>query len=252
VPCWDIWQNVSPEKRKEIKDVRWISLCLYEEVLSGRLLNIDQVYQPCTHLAVSLDEQKSTFNWPVIPWVIVERQRVSVDRLGLPQNRGFFFALQFFAPECGLYFLADIDCENKKKFCAVVNLLGDTGIGADRNCGLGHFSLMEQRDFSICLPEKNTGWITLSLFNPGARDDLQALTRQAAYDLVIRSGWIVNSGFARPPVRVFAEGSYFSAKPEGRILPMLDEKLRQRLGLDHSAPRDFRAFVLPCVKGQNA
>ncbi|WP_457572158.1 type III-A CRISPR-associated RAMP protein Csm4 [Desulfovulcanus sp.] len=251
VPCWDIWQDVPPEKRKEIKAVRWISQRLFEEVLSGRLLDIDQVHQPCSNLAISPDEKNSTANWPAITWVIAERQRGSIDRLGLPRKGGlFFFALQFFAPECGLYFLGDIDFENEQKLCAVVRFLGDTGIGADRNCGLGHFSLKEQKGWLINLPRENTGWITLSLFNPGARDDLQALTRQTAYNLVIRSGWIVNSGIARPPVRAFAEGSYFSAKPEGRILPMLDEKLRQRLGLDHSAPRDFRAFVLPCVKRQ--
>lgn len=251
VPCWKIWQEVEPERRKEIKAVRWISRSLLEEVLAGRELNIDDVFLPCSNVAVSEDEKASLSDWTGMPWLITERQRVKVDRLGLSQEGGlFFFALQFFAPDCGLYFLSEISPENGQKLQATVNFLGDTGLGADRNCGLGHFTLKEQKTFSFSLPEKSTGWVILSLFNPGEQEDIQALTRETAYNLITRSGWIVNSTIGRPPVRVFTEGSYFSAKPVGRILPMLDESLRQRYGLDidHCAPRDFRAFALPCKR----
>ncbi len=251
-PAWRIWKDLDTRHRKRIKSVRWISRLMFQEVLAGREVSVEEV--DVLHCGVALFkrevDQKPHLR-ELRPWVMEERQRVSVDRLGISQEGGlFFFGLQVFAPQCGLYFLADLGSFPQKNFSAALGFLGDSGIGADRNSGLGHFRIASEETFKWNPSAKAQGALTLSLFNPGPADSLEDLTLSAAYGLTTRSGWIFGSTLGRPPIRVFSEGSYFSTRPEGRVVPMLDDTVRKRLGLQigHSAPRDFRALSLPCVE----
>jgi CRISPR-associated protein Csm4 len=184
------------------------------------------------------------------PWVISERERVGTDRLGgAAEGLLFFFGLQFFAPECGLFFFADLAIEQEKTFEAVLNFLGDTGLGADRNSGLGHFEFQrtELPSFQNQQDVHGRGAFLLSLCNPDPQEDVHHLIHLSAYDLTTRSGWISGTTLGRPPVRAFAEGSFLSGNPVGRVLPLFDANKQQELNIAHAAPRDFRAFVLPCT-----
>ena len=252
IPVWRVWKEVPIEKRKAIKEIRWISRDLFEKVLAGKELD----YNPDLQLpgGVALSEKEMNANPDLKKyqgWSKSERQRVRVDRLGIPNDGGlFFFALQFFAPESGLYLIANMDTSQLNRFRASLVFLGDTGIGADRSSGLGHFSIRDESDLQMALPNKSDGAVTLSLFNPGNDDNLETLTRITAYGLTTRSGWITNSTLGRPPIRVFTEGSYFSGKPKGRVVEMLPANIREKnkLSLNHSAPRDFRTLFFPCIQ----
>jgi CRISPR-associated protein Csm4 len=252
IPVWRIWKAIKIEKRKDIKGVRWISQRLFEKVLAGSAIDFDDVATLHGGIALSQEEMKAHPNLNNYKgWAKSERQRVQVDRLNLPADGGlFFFALQFFEPNSGLYVIANMDQSKYESFRAALSFLGDSGIGADRSSGLGHFSIREEHDLQFNLPKKSDGSILLSLFNPGIHDTLEALTRVTAYGLTTRSGWISNSTLGRPPVRAFTEGSYFTGKPKGRVVEMLPATIRQeyKLPIDHSAPRDFRAVYLPCVQ----
>lgn len=252
IPVWRVWKEVPIEKRKAIKEIRWISRDLLEKVLAGKELD----YNPDLQLpgGVALSEKEMNAN-PGLKkyqgWAKSERQRVCVDRLGIPNDGGlFFFALQFFAPDSGLFLIADMDTSQLNRFRASLVFLGDTGIGADRSSGLGHFSIREESDLQMAFPNKSDGAVTLSLFNPGNDDNLETLTRITAYGLTTRSGWITNSTLGRPPIRVFTEGSYFSGKPKGRVVEMLPANIREKnkLPLNHSAPRDFRTLFFPSIQ----
>lgn len=258
LPCWDVWAKPKQEQsekqevkqRKKIKKIKWISKSLFEDLLNGNQLTSQEILDNAIEgIAFSQAEKEKLADLGEKFWVISERQRVKIDRLGLKQEGGlFFFGLQFFAPGCGLYFLADVAKDKLDKLKAAITFLGDTGLGADRNCGLGHFQLQNVTKLCLNLPSKNNSWTILSLFNPDpTEDDLKNLTQYSAYNILERSGWIVHSTLGRPPVMVFAEGSFFSAQPKGRILPLLDQNIREKnkLNLSHSAPRDFRAFALP-------
>ncbi len=258
-PAWPVWNVEDDALRKRLKAVEWISLELFEQVASGDALDFQSIRFVSGSVAVSEQEANK---YPDLckqpPWAHTERQRVSMDRMGM-QNEGglFFFALQFFAPHAGLYFLANMAPEIRPGFRAALDYLGDTGIGADRNSGLGHFKADDGTDFPIERFKSRDGWITLSLFNPKP-SETAVFKEKCAYGLTTRSGWIVNTTIGRPPIRAFTEGSYFSKKPEGRVVPMINEKVRtsidQKTGgkysgsLNHSAPRDFRAVCLPCAE----
>ena len=252
MPVWRIWKGVDIEKRKAIKGVRWVSQEIFEKVLSGKEIDFHDVVSLSCGVVLSRKELKANPDLENYQgWLQSERQRVCVDRLGVQNDGGlFFFALQFFAPESGLYLIANIDKSRLDAFRASLAFLGDSGIGADRTSGLGHFSIREENDLKMALPEKAKGAVSLSLFNPGNDDDLKTLTHITAYGLSTRSGWITNSTLGRPPIRVFTEGSYFSGKPKGRVVEMLPANIREKnkLSLNHSAPRDFRALFVPCVQ----
>ncbi len=253
VPQWPVWKDTEPAQRKKTKKIKWFSQTLFEQALAGKTFDPDENKKEAvlhnSGIAFSFAEKNSIPRGPF--WKKEERQRVSVDRLGLPHDGGlFFFSIQFFAPDSGLWFAADIPAEMQKKMRAALDYLGDTGIGADRSSGLGHFQVMEEKDWQIAQPKNAAASVLLSLFNPGDLDKVEQLIRKSAYGLDTRSGWVVNSTLGRPPIRVFTEGSCFSDKPEGRVVEMLDAETKKKHGLDlyHTAPRDFRAFCLACAQ----
>lgn len=248
-PGWLIWKDPDPDLRKQLKGVKWISRVLFERILSGAMIGFADIQLLPRGIAISKDEFEKHPDLKCFQaWTLAERQRVSVDRLNLPKEGGlFFFALQFFAPQCGLYFVAKTRNQCDGLLRSALDFLGDTGIGADRNSGLGHFKILEEVDLDIRVPNPSEGWTTLSLFNPGQNDDLPELTRKTAYEIIRRAGWISHSTLGRPPVRVFTEGSYFSQKPIGRVLQMsIPMDLEGHGGMGHPVYRDFRTISLQC------
>jgi CRISPR-associated protein Csm4 len=249
-PVWRIWaDDTSDSARKRLKAVQWISQGLFDRLTAGGRLSEMDIHLLPEGVAVSDEESAADPGLrEAHAWIMSERQRVSVDRLYLPGEGGlFFFPIQFFAPDAGLWFLADGEPEVLDKLRAALDFLGDTGIGADRNSGLGHFTVAGQEDFSPPKPSSD-GSVLLSLFNPAPAELTAGLVPGAAYGLTTRSGWITGTTLGRAPTRAFTEGSYFPVRPEGRVLPMINEEIRERFDLDHPAPRDFRAISLPCAR----
>lgn len=249
VPVWRIWAQMDEAARKRLKRVRWLSESLFKRVLDGQFLRDADLHLLPAGVALDRDAVSARPELAkAMPWVMAERQRVRIDRLGIAGQGGlFFFAMQFFGPDAGLWFLADGEPENLEKLGPVLDFLGDTGIGADRNSGLGHFRVKEVRPFGPPA-EPHDGYVTLSLFNPCPEDLEKGLIGGAAYNLTNRSGWITGTTLGRPPIRVFTEGSYFPVRPRGRVVPMLTRETQQATGAGHAAPRDFRAFTLPCAR----
>lgn len=248
-PAWRLWSAKTDDAaRKRLKAVRWISEKLFQAVTAGGELSEKEVRLLPAGVAVSPGEMADNPDLKEARgWIMTERQRVAVDRLGFPAEGGlFFFPLQFFAPDAGLWFLADGDGDTLGKLKASLDFLGDTGIGADRNSGLGHFTASDGGDVPPATV-KSGGCVTLSLLNPKPGEAAPDRIGGAAYGLTTRSGWITGTTLGRAPTRVFTEGSYFPAQPEGRVVPMIDEKIREGFGLSHSAPRDFRAVAVPCA-----
>lgn len=252
MPAWRIWRDISDDaKRKSLKKIRWVSRGIFNRLLSGKQVDPEETHVLPGGAALFREETGDSPEFKNAPsWAVSERQRVLVDRLGLATDGGlFFFALQFFAPWAGLWFLANGSQETLEKLRGALAFLGDTGIGADRNSGLGHFQVVT--DTAYDLPKaQGGGFVSLSLFNPGETDAMERLTRKTAYGITTRAGWIVQSTIGRPPIRVFTEGSYFSERPRGRVVEMLPEAVRIKYGLslNHAAPRDFRALFMPCAE----
>ncbi|WP_045217328.1 type III-A CRISPR-associated RAMP protein Csm4 [Desulfonatronovibrio magnus] len=256
IPKFRIWGESSLSEIKTYKSVNWISQKVLEMVLSGKIIERSEVFVN-KQFAYTKNESQVEDLINCNPWILSERQRVNVDRLGGQSDAGtFFFAQQHFHPECGLFFIAKTS--NTKSLESVISFLGDTGIGADRNSGLGHFRVREKIALNIKLPEKYDGSLTLSLYNPGPDDNLIRQTSSCAYNITSRSGWISGSSAGRPPIRVFEEGSYFTGQTSGRVVNLINKNLvnKYNLPLKHDVFRDFRSLSLPCaepswIKGAN-
>jgi CRISPR-associated protein Csm4 len=249
-PAWRIWRT-GAEVDKELKRVRWLSQSLFRSVLGGQEIDPSRVEILSGGVAVEKEELKSKPELKRSPfWAMEERQRVAVDRLGLATDGGlFFFALEFFNSDSGLWIAADVHDNNAQRLRSVLDFLGDTGIGADRNSGLGHYYIKEETELSFPVQKDKSGWLTLSLFNPGAMDDLEKLTSITAYGLITRSGWVSGKSLGRAPVRAFTEGSFFSQKPFGRVLAVISNEhiSKYKLSISHPVFRDFRAIGLSCA-----
>ena len=188
-PKWHIWKDMDISHFKIAKKIRWLSKGLLGRIVAGKPIDFQEIMVLDGVIGVSREEFDENDELSAsLPWVLCERQRVGVDRLGAVGDGAlFFFALQFFSPSSGLYFMVDLPEDETDRFRSALAFLGDTGLGADRNSGLGHFKVVGDEQFSIEVHNKK-GRLNLSLFNPGTNDDIRALTQMSAYELITTGG----------------------------------------------------------------
>lgn len=126
----------------------------------------------------------------------------------------------------GLYFLVEFptdDTEFDETFYAVLNFLGDEGIGGERSSGAGQFDAE--------LLDLDDTWKAVIGFTDGTQYSLLSLLwqsqitpvmlEQASYDLQERGGWITSLASdgrqRRQALRMFTEGSVLQSQPVGEL-----------------------------------
>ncbi|MBD2566511.1 type III-A CRISPR-associated RAMP protein Csm4 [Anabaena lutea] len=145
----------------------------------------------------------------------------------------------------GLYFLLELSPEGEKladKLQAALYLLGEEGIGGERSSGAGRFELSW-----LELPEN---WQSVVNFHAGNHHILMSLfwdspikpefLDQASYEIQERGGWIAESQLRRQMVRMFSEGSVFSAPPKGKLVDVKPKEFTK-----HSIYRSGISLSLP-------
>jgi CRISPR-associated protein Csm4 len=167
------------------------------------------------------DYYKNAFKIGQIPKTTVDR----VTRATNFYHTGF---VQFGAEKnpSGLYFLLyfpQSDRQIENDLHAALNLLGEEGLGGERSTGAGRFTAQW-----LELPET---WQNIVSFSEGTYYTLMSLfwelplpegfLKHASYDVQERGGWIASpfSGrqLRRQFVRMFTEGSVFTAEPQGKL-----------------------------------
>jgi CRISPR-associated protein Csm4 len=234
----------SATTRKEAKKIAFLTIRQFEDAINGR--QVDGLLD---------DEGKA--RQPVI-WHREMTQRVKVnydsdsepfymEKLYPtdPDNRGYYFIYQ------GGY--------DSAKMWAALRLLGENGIGHQRNLGNGRFRV-EKSTVTINHPSTATTWISLSLLHPGSQTELaEAVGTHSRYLIKKRGGWIsspTDIAFLRKrkkAVLMFVEGSVFSFKsPEAPIVKgqKLDVKPEEDSHF-HPVWRDGRSILLPIVDPLN-
>lgn len=192
-----------------------------------------------------------------------EDMRVCVSRFDNQSQDGQLFAFrrtrypyQSFSDkwsknfQAGLYFLARFTNEEAQKtFEELLALLGDTGLGADKNCGAGLFEFKK-----VASPVKPvygnnpaSSVVTLSLFCPNKEEQKHNtwFGKESRYTLTARRGWIHNSSLRRKSICMFAEGSQFKNPSPGESLKgdMVDVSPEGGY-LNHKVFRDGRGFFI--------
>ena len=98
-----------------------------------------------------------------VPYKSQVNQRVSVPRMDGQDADPFFFNWTYYREKSGLYCLMDAKGDKYNEIVTLFELLGETGIGTDRNVGGGKFKV--ERD-TMCLPDIKDANYTLLLSHP--------------------------------------------------------------------------------------
>jgi len=145
------------EYRKWLKRIKFIEIGLWKELVSGKSIIVEQEQLQEEFLISKISFGKVMKNQV--------SQRVNIPRTDGKENKLFSFDWQFFDKKAGLYCLIDADNKVFAEVMELFKLLGETGLGTDKNVGGGKF-VPESGTIQISeIPDANAT-LLLSLFLP--------------------------------------------------------------------------------------
>lgn len=173
----NVAEELETKHRKELKKMKFVPLTIWNTIVSGK-----QLTQSDFASLADVDMSKSQTN-----------ERVTISNGG---STPFFFEWNFFKSNAGLYFIVDINDSATADFQLIkelFELLGENGLGTDKNVGGGKFEIEEA---SITLPDVKDADSTmlLSSYIPATEAELKALNlEKSRYELINRDGYIAGS-----------------------------------------------------------
>ena len=216
---------------KKNKRVQFVSRSLFENIITGNPPTFDEKDEKNVitgeKVWVNSEEKKQlkkAMDEKLNVWETTTRPRVSIDRQTEESSIWHVETVQF-NTDCGLWFAANFDSdETKQKIETLLRVLGDNGIGGERNAGYGLFDFDEVA-LEIPTSEDSTQFVTLSPICPKSSDQLEHLLKgDIAYNLNPLTGWVTSAGAAskRKQINMFAEGSVLNTydEPVGRLVDL--------------------------------
>ena len=171
------------EVRKQLKGIEYIEHGLWSELINGRKISINR--NLISNKFIAND------NYLPTPYKSIVTQRVAVPR-NADDAEPFFFNWDFYNQDAGLYFITDASGNTLEEIISLFTLLGENGIGTDKNIGGGKFNIEVD---SITLPDVSSpnAQMLLSLYIP-TEDELDSIELHSSkYELLLRSGYISGS-----------------------------------------------------------
>lgn len=243
-------QLSDPADAKKVKKVKWVDSLLYSKILQGKKFfceddkDIDLIqasYLTSRELPTDANGSKEFVKSEVMQRVKVE------DRTGKSPAVPYYVDRITFKDYSGLYFLATGDTTLLDQ---ALKLLEQEGLGTDRNVGYGFFKyLSSEKALSLEVPEDATYQVSLSMFIPESREQLEFLLGddKVAYDFVRRGGWITtypHKTLRKNAIYAFLPGSVFCRSTDkdciGRMVNL------QPVGLvNHPVWRNGKSIMLP-------
>lgn len=240
------------KERKKVKKVAWLDAEYFSKILKGEQLFDD----------LSIDAiQGEYLTSQVIDKDFITSQvspRVTVSRNGQENAVPFYMDRVMFKDYSGLFFIAE---GNTTLLDKAIQLLQYEGIGTDRNVGNGYFEY-EESTLKIDIPDSADYQMTLSMFIPESKEQLQTLldSDNIAYDFQRRGGWITtpphntlrkNVIYAFTPASVFksaCNGLEIKGRVGVDLKPQLTDEITETKGIEkinHPIWRCGRALFLP-------
>lgn len=242
---------------KKIKKIKYVSQSIFNDYLAGnKSMNISDIetidnerYSLHKNELASVESDAFIYN-------ILTRERSTVRRFkndskdNDDKNQLFSFDEIFFNENAGFYFIIRFFNDDIiKKIEAVIRLLGDEGIGADRNYGRGVFELSDRIELNdlLNIPEQNTKkFISLSLYCP-KKSELPHILENSKYDFAVRKGWITQSNYLnyrKKALRMFIEGSEFSTIENCSVYGNIHDITPDSIDLKNKIYRNGFAFSI--------
>jgi len=151
-----------------------------------------------------------------------------------------------FQKNCGLYFILEIDNEDKGRFRDILKNLKKLGFGGERSIGYGQFDFevigaidTEAGIWKNIKNNEGNSFSLLSLCYPAENENINA----KAYQTVLRKGWVFSTSskkqMKRKTFRMFKEGSVFINQLKGKIVDVTPQGFN-----DHDVYRWGKAFLI--------
>lgn len=218
------------EKTKESKGVRFVSQSIFQNIITGNppsfckdhLINDGVVWVSSAEKERLKTLYCNDEDDKVAIWETNIRPRVTIGSRNAGSEIWHVETVQF-NDHCGLWFAAKFDNDiTKQNIETLLRVLGDTGVGGERNAGYGMFDFEKAK---IEMPQVKTAdhFITLSRMSPKSSVQLgQLLTGNVAYNLIELSGRMTNtdSDTRRKQIHLMTEGSvlHTEEEPVGRLV----------------------------------
>lgn len=217
------------DRSKESKRVRFVSHNVFQDIISGtppifkknNLINGENVWGSPNEI----DQLKKAMDDEPVVWKTATRPRVTIGSQNAGSEIWHVQTVQF-NKCCGLWFAADFDSdETQQKIETLFRVLGDCGIGGERNAGYGQFDIVEVDNLEIPTADAGNQFVTLSPMCPKSQEQLEHLLKgDIAYTLTQSTGWLSATGSAkrRNQVNMFSEGSVLNISEEqvGRLVDL--------------------------------
>ena len=246
--------NVDESKQgKARKKIQYIGKAYFEKLLQAEKVEVPEEY--FTRVQGFLSDQVEE-NLQILKKEI--QQRVRVPSLGEGgDSLPYYLERMYFHQEAGLFFLFEGDTETLDKLEPLLRLLGDNGMGTDRNVGNGMFSAKIVPNFELDLPEVANRCMNLGLFCPNKEELSPDMLENSAYHLIKRGGYLASPSipeqrsYRKRSIYMFTEGSVFPSYTfRGKYVNLAPEEAQDSLPygpVPHPIWRDGRSIFLPLV-----
>lgn len=232
--------------RKKLKKVKFVEFDLWKQLLGGETVNVAS-----SQLKDSFMLSPKAVSEFVIPYKSQVNQRVSVPRNDGADAEPFFFDWTYYQENAGLYCLLDAPDNMIEELLDLFQLLGETGLGTDKNVGGGKFEVdrnTERVDFDFV--ETANASMLLSLYIPTEQEVGMLNLPESRYELVLRGGYMAGSDeedfkhLRKKSVYAFSVGSVFptTTKLSGKIVDLKPSWNDDRM---HPVYRSGKPFFVP-------
>ncbi len=227
--------------RKKLKGVKYIESSLWNELIQGKslIINNEQINKEFIIENAKFDKLS----------IAEVGQRVSVPRGEESKSDPFFFEWRFYDSRAGLFIIIDCDDEVFEEIVSLFKELGQMGLGTDKNIGGGKFDV-ELSTLDLPDVKDATHQLSLSMFLPNAEEVKQLNLKKSRYELVLRGGYIAGSTnsdlrhLRKKSVYMFNTGAVFETDKKlfGKIVDLRPEWNDESM---HPVYRSGRPFNIP-------
>lgn len=230
--------------RKKLKGIRYIDTALWTDITQGK-----QVVLPTENLQSGFLLGGNGFSSFQEPYKSSVNQRVTIPREEGLDAEPFFFDWTYFNKDAGLYCLTEATGTLLDELVSLFEMLGEQGLGTDKNIGGGKFSVVTDTLSLPDIPEADAQ-ISLSLYIPHEEDMPLIDLGHSHFELVQRGGYMAGSEendfwhLRKKSVYMFGVGSVLKATGalKGKVVDLCPEYNDERM---HPVYRSGKPFVLP-------
>ena len=231
--------NIDERKdAKKAKNIQFVSYNVFKDLLNDKTPELDNQLINGGKMWVDASEKeklKTLLNssekdnkeaGDITVWKADSRPRVTLNRRS-HESQIWHVQTLTFNKNCGLWFAVQFDdpndtqkADDKSKIDTLLSVLGDNGIGGERNAGYGLFEFTkEKKSIELDAADKGSQFVTLSPICPKNEEQLAGLLDgNVNYSLKPCGGWGNSTGtaFQRKKVMMFNEGSVLT-KTDGQV-----------------------------------